>query len=62
MAEQATDRAGKPISVGDAATVVGTVAAISGSGPSATITFTLYGSNTNVTVKAQDVAATAQTA
>ena len=61
MAEQATDRAGKPINVGDQATVVGTVAAISGSGPTATITFTLSTTNTNVTVKAQDVAATTQT-
>lgn len=41
MAEQATSRAGKPISVGDQVTVVGTVTALG----------TLQGATTTVTVK-----------
>lgn len=55
MADVATSRAGKPVNVGDAASVAGVVAAVSGTGPTATITFTLATTNTNVTVKAQDL-------
>ena len=54
-------RAGKPINVSDAATVIGTVSAVSGTGPSATVTITLAGSGNSVNVQAQDVAATGQT-
>ena len=55
-------RSGKPINIGDLCTIVGTVTAVSGTGPSATITVTLSGSGTIVsTVQAQDVAATTQT-
>jgi predicted RND superfamily exporter protein len=58
---QAVDRAGKPINVADGATVVGFVATISGSGPTATIGITLAGSGVTVNVQAQDIGATTQT-
>lgn len=54
-------RTGKPINVGDAVSVVGTVASVSGTGSTATVVVTLLGSQTNVNVQAQDVGASAQT-
>lgn len=57
-----SSRAGKPINIGDAVTIVGSVTAVSGTGPTATITVTLAGSGVSVsTVQAQDVAASGQT-
>jgi hypothetical protein len=61
MADQVTDRAGKPVNTNDAATIVGTVTSTSGTGPTATVTIKLYGSGNSVNVQAQDIAATAQT-
>jgi hypothetical protein len=58
---QAVDRAGKPVNVGDGATIVGSVTAITGSGPTATIAITLAGSGVSVNVQAQDIGATTQT-
>jgi len=55
-------RSGKPINIGDAVSIIGTVTAVSGTGPTATITVTLAGSGVSVsTVQAQDVAASGQT-
>lgn len=54
-------RAGKPINLNDGITVVGFVTAVSGTGPSATVTLTLAGSGASVTVQAQDCAASTQT-
>lgn len=54
-------RSGKPINISDAITVVGFVTAVSGTGPSATVTVQLAGSGASVTVQAQDVGATTQT-
>ena len=54
-------RSGKPINIGDQATVVGFVSSVSGTGPTATVTLQLAGSGLSVNVQAQDVAATAQT-
>lgn len=56
-----SSRAGKPINLNDAVTIVGTVTAVTGTGPTATLTITLAGSLTSVTVQAQDVAASGQT-
>ena len=56
-----SSRAGKPINVGDAVTVVGTVASVSGTGPTATVTITGLGSGINASCQANDVAASAQT-
>lgn len=57
-----SSRAGKPINIGDAVTIVGSVTAVSGTGPTATLTVTLAGSGVSVsTVQAQDVAASGQT-
>ena len=53
-------RSGKPINIGDALTVEGTVTAVSGTGPSATVTITLAGSGNSVNVQAQDVGASTQ--
>jgi hypothetical protein len=61
MAEQVTDRAGKPVNTGDSATVVGIVTSTSGSGPTATVNISTSGSSTSIAVKASDVAATGQT-
>jgi hypothetical protein len=59
---QAVDRAGKPINVGDGATVVGVVTAISGTGPTASVTVQWAGSgNSSANVQAQDIGATTQT-
>jgi hypothetical protein len=55
-------RAGKPLQVGDAVSVIGTVTAVSGSGPTASVTVQWAGSgNTSANVQAQDVAAGGQT-
>ena len=56
-----SSRAGKPINTNDNVTIVGQVTAVSGTGPTATLTVTLAGSLTSVTVQAQDVAASGQT-
>ena len=56
-----SSRAGKPINVGDSVTIVGTVTAVSGTGPEADLTVTLAGSGDSVTVDAFDVAASGQT-
>jgi len=58
---QASSRAGKPINVGDACTVVGTITAITGTSATATVAVTLLGSGNSVNVQAQDVAASGQT-
>jgi hypothetical protein len=58
----ATDRAGKPLNNGDAVTIIGTITAVSGTGPTATLTVTLAGSGVSVsTVQGQDIAASTQT-
>ncbi len=54
-------RSGKPINLLDPVTVVGSVTAVSGTGPTASLTVLLAGSGTTVTVQAQDVAASTQT-
>jgi hypothetical protein len=54
-------RDGKPINLQDNATIVGVVTAVSGTGPTASLTILLAGSQTSVTVQAQDVAASQQT-
>ena len=55
-------RDGKPINIGDAVTILGTVTAVSGTGSAATLTVTLAGSGVSVaTVQAQDVGASTQT-
>lgn len=56
-----SSRVGKPINVGDAVTVVGTVASVSGTGPTATVNVTGLGSGITVAVQANDVAASGQT-
>lgn len=55
MADPVTNRTGKQINAGDLVTVVGTVASVSGSGPTGSVVVTLGVTNTNVTVKGQDV-------
>ena len=54
-------RAGKPINISDGVTIEGFVTAVSGTGPSATLTITLAGSGNSVSVQAQDVGASTQT-
>lgn len=54
-------RSGKPININDQATIVAFVTAVSGTGPSATVTLQLAGSGLSVNAQAQDIAATAQT-
>ena len=54
-------RSGKPINLLDQVSVVGSVTAVSGTGPTASLTVLLSGSATSVTVQAQDVAASGQT-
>lgn len=62
-------RAGKPLNIGDAVTVVGTISSatsntngvINNSGPTTTIVVTLLGSGSAVSVQAQDIGASAQT-
>lgn len=54
-------RAGKPANIGDQATIVGFITAVSGTGPSATVTISLAGSGLSVNIQAQDLAATTQT-
>ena len=55
-------RAGKPINVGDAITVVGTVTAVAaGTSNSTNITIQLAGSGNSITAQAQDCAASTQT-
>lgn len=55
-------RSGKPINIGDQATIVGFVVAVNGTGPTASVTVQWAGSgNLSSTLQAQDVAATAQT-
>jgi hypothetical protein len=61
MADQVTDRAGKPVNTGDGVTIVGTVTSTSSTGPSANVVVKLAGSGNTVTVQAQDVAASTQT-
>lgn len=53
----ATTKAGLPVQTGDTASVSGLVTAVSGSGPSATLTVLLT-SGGSVSVKASDVYAT----
>lgn len=57
----ASARSGKPINVADGVTVIGFVTAITGSGPTATVSVTLAGSGVSVNVQAQDCAASTQT-
>jgi hypothetical protein len=57
----AVARSGKPLNVADGVTVVGFITAISGSGPTATVTLSLAGSGISVAVQAQDCAASTQT-
>lgn len=54
-------RNGKPINVGDAVTVVGTVSSVSGTGPTATVNVSTLGSSTSIAVQANDCAASSQT-
>jgi hypothetical protein len=55
-------RDGKPINIGDTATILGTVTAVNGTGSTAVLTVTLLGSGVIVsTVQAQDVGASTQT-
>jgi len=54
-------RAGKPINIGDQATIVGTVTAVTGTSDSATVAVTLSFSGNSVNVQAKDVSATGQT-
>lgn len=54
-------RSGKPINLQDAVTVIGTVTAVSGVGPSAVLTVQLAGSGASVNVQAQDCSASTQT-
>ena len=54
-------RSGKPININDQVTVIGFVTAVSGTGPSATLTVQLQGSGNSVSVQAQDAAASTQT-
>jgi hypothetical protein len=56
-----SSRAGKPINIGDSCTLVGTVTAVSTSGPTASLTITLSGSGLVITAQANDVAASGQT-
>jgi acyl dehydratase len=55
MSNPVTNRAGKPVTTGDQVTVVGTVASVSGSGPTGSVVVTLATTGTNVTVEGQDV-------
>lgn len=57
----ATDRAGKPIAITEAATIQGFITAISGTGQSAVVTIQLAGSGASVNVQGQDIGATTQT-
>ena len=50
----ASSRSGKPIQVADQVSVVGTITAISGTGPSATVTV-LTDAGNSVSVKASDL-------
>lgn len=55
-------RNGKPININDQVTILGQVTAVSGTGPTATLTVSLTGSGVQLTtVQAQDVAASTQT-
>ena len=54
-------RSGKPININDQVTVIGFVTAVSGTGPTATLTVQLQGSGNSVSVQAQDAAASTQT-
>lgn len=52
---QATTRSGKPVKVADQVTLVGTVTAVTGTGPTATITVQLSGSGNSVSAQGQDL-------
>lgn len=54
-------RNGKPINVNDQVTLVGQVTAVSGTGPTATLTVVLSGSSLQITAQANDAAASTQT-
>jgi hypothetical protein len=57
-----SSRAGKPINLNDQVTIIGQVTAVSGTGPTATLTVVLTGSGVQLTtIQAQDVAASGQT-
>jgi len=56
-----TSRAGKPLNVNDAVTVIGSITAITGSGNTATITVQLAGSGNSISAQAQDCSASTQT-
>jgi hypothetical protein len=58
---QANSRAGKPMNVGDQVTVLGTIASITGYGPTATLVVTLAGSGATAAVEAQDCGASSET-
>lgn len=59
--QQANSRDGKPLNVGDNVTLIGTITAISGYGPGATITVTLAYSGSSINAEALDCAASQQT-
>jgi hypothetical protein len=56
-----TSRAGKPLNVNDAVTVIGFITAITGTGNTATITVQLAGSGNSISAQAQDCSASTQT-
>lgn len=54
-------RSGKPINLNDYVTIQGQVTAVSGTGPTASLTVTLSGSGLTATVQGNDVGASTQT-
>lgn len=55
-------RAGKPLNVGDAVTVIGTITAVAANvGPTTVITVQLSGSGNSISPQAQDCSASTQT-
>ena len=57
-----TSRAGKPLNVNDAVTVIGFVTAVAANvGPATVITVTLAGSGNSISPQAQDCSASTQT-
>jgi hypothetical protein len=55
----AVNKNGFPINSGDAVTISGTVASVSGTGPACTVTVTLAGSGNSVSVQGKDMTNTA---
>jgi len=61
LGQQANSLSGKPMNVGDQVTIVGSITAISGYGPTATISVKAFNSGNSLSVQANDCGASTET-